>query len=84
MYTIAALYHFTRFDDPSAIREPLLQVCFANDVQGTVLLAREGINGTIAGPRTGIVAALHISVACPGARRLNGKKAAPQPRPSTE
>lgn len=74
MYTIAALYHFTRFDDPSAIREPLLQVCFANDVQGTVLLAREGINGTIAGPRTGIVAALAHIRGLPGCSTLEWKE----------
>ena len=46
---IAALYHFTRFDDPAAIRPDLLALCEAQGVRGTLLLAREGINGTIAG-----------------------------------
>ncbi|WP_435202764.1 rhodanese-related sulfurtransferase [Qipengyuania sp. 902] len=46
---IAALYHFTRFDDPAAIQPDLLALCEAQGVRGTLLLAREGINGTIAG-----------------------------------
>jgi len=58
MYTVAALYHFTKFDDPAALKGPLAAVCAAGDVMGTLLLAREGINGTIAGPRAGIDAVL--------------------------
>ncbi len=55
---VAALYHFTRLDDYVALREPLLEHCRANDVRGTLLLAAEGINGTIAGTRAGIDAVL--------------------------
>ena len=47
--TVAALYRFARFDDPAALREPLLKLCDAVGIKGTLLLAREGINGTIAG-----------------------------------
>ena len=54
MLTIAALYHFTRFSDPAAIRGPLLALCQAQGVKGSLLLATEGVNGTIAGPRAGI------------------------------
>ena len=61
MFTVAALYQFTRFEDPAALRRPLLERCLENQVYGTLLLAREGINGTIAGPRAGIDAVLaHI------------------------
>jgi UPF0176 protein len=61
MYVIAALYHFTRFADPSALKPDLLELCTASGVKGTLLLAFEGINGTIAGPRAGIDAVLvHI------------------------
>ena len=49
MYTIASLYHFTRFDDPIALKPPLLALCQQHDVKGTLLLAQEGVNGTIAG-----------------------------------
>lgn len=58
---VAALYRFTPFEDPSALREPLLAACEAVGVKGTLLLAREGINGTIAGTDNAIAAVLdHI------------------------
>jgi UPF0176 protein len=47
---VAALYRFARFPDPAVLRGPLLDLCTANSVKGTLLLASEGINGTIAGP----------------------------------
>lgn len=59
--TVAALYRFTRFADPVALREPLLGQCRQHGTKGTLLLAREGINGTIAGSAEGIDAVLaHI------------------------
>jgi len=74
MYTIAALYHFTRFTDPDGLRPALRAVCEANAVKGTLLIAGEGINGTIAGPRTGIDAVIaHIS-ALPGCDGLEWKE----------
>ena len=75
MYTIAALYHFTRFDDPAALKPPLLALCEAESVKGTLLLAREGINGTIAGPRAGIEAVLAHIRALPGCDGLEWKEA---------
>src|SRR3546814_3697649 len=55
-FTVAALYRFAPFDDPAALREPLLALCNAHGVKGTLLLAREGVNGTIAGSEAGIAA----------------------------
>lgn len=75
MHTIAALYHFTRFDDPAALRTPLSDLCRRNGVKGTLLLAREGINGTIAGPRAGIEAVLAHIRALPGCADLEWKEA---------
>jgi UPF0176 protein len=75
MYTIAALYHFTRFADPAALKLALLAVCQENKVKGTLLLAREGINGTIAGPRAGIDAVLSHIRALPGCAGLDWKEA---------
>ncbi|MFN4102508.1 MAG: hypothetical protein ACK4GT_22330, partial [Pararhodobacter sp.] len=49
MLIVAALYHFTRFPDPEALRGPLLAACRQHGICGTLLLAPEGINGTIAG-----------------------------------
>ena len=37
MYIIAALYHFTRFDDPSSLKPALLTKCRDNGVFGTLL-----------------------------------------------
>ncbi|MGB3721197.1 MAG: rhodanese-related sulfurtransferase [Pacificimonas sp.] len=68
---VAALYHFTRFANPAALKPPLLAVCDANGVKGTLLLANEGINGTIAGTPLAIDAVLahiHTISGCADAR----------------
>ena len=41
MFQVAALYRFAPFDDPAALRQPLLDLCAAEGVMGTLLLARE-------------------------------------------
>lgn len=46
---VIALYRFTSFEDCAALRGPLAKLCCSLGVRGTVLLAGEGINGTIAG-----------------------------------
>ena len=51
---VAALYKFVTLEDFHELREPLLEVCQRADVKGTLLLATEGINGTIAGSREGV------------------------------
>lgn len=51
---VAALYHFARFPRFRDFQAPLQALCDENGVKGTLLLAHEGINGTIAGPETGI------------------------------
>ena len=50
---VTALYHFVRLENYKDLRQPLLDIMLKNDVRGTLLLASEGINGTIAGKRTG-------------------------------
>ncbi|HEY3697932.1 MAG TPA: rhodanese-related sulfurtransferase [Spongiibacteraceae bacterium] len=55
---VAALYKFVTLDDYRDLREPLLQCCLDADIKGSLLLAHEGINGTIAGSRPGIDAVL--------------------------
>jgi UPF0176 protein len=74
MLTVAALYKFTRFEDPDALRAPLKAVCEAGGVKGSLLLAPEGINGTIAGPREGIDAALTHIRGLPGCADLEWKE----------
>ena len=51
---IATLYRFVRLDNFAELREPLLQVMLDKQVRGTLLLAAEGINGTVAGSRASI------------------------------
>ena len=55
---VATLYRFAKFPDYESFREPLLEIMLAHEVRGTLLLAAEGINGTIAGNRIGINAVL--------------------------
>ena len=74
MYTIAALYHFTRFEDPAALKPPLDTLCRTHGIKGTLLLAAEGINGTIAGTRAGIDAVLAHIRALPGCADLEWKE----------
>lgn len=51
---VAALYHFVPFSRFRDFQKPLQAICDENGVKGTLLLAHEGINGTIAGPEAGI------------------------------
>jgi UPF0176 protein len=81
MLTVAALYHFARFDDPSVFRAPLLELCQKQEITGTLLLANEGINGTISGPRAGIDEALSHIVALPGCADLEWKLSTASKRP---
>ena len=51
---VAALYKFVTLEDYLELREPLLKAMLDNGVKGTLLLALEGINGTVSGTREGI------------------------------
>ncbi|MES2097127.1 MAG: rhodanese-related sulfurtransferase [Pseudomonadota bacterium] len=73
MIKVAALYRFARFDDPAAIREPLLALCQGEGVKGTLLLAREGINGTIAGAPDAVDRVVAHIRALPGCDELELK-----------
>lgn len=56
---VATFYKFVTFPDFAEWQQPLRDCCQAHDVKGTVLLAQEGINGTIAGSQTGVSAVLN-------------------------
>ncbi len=70
---VAALYRFTEFPDPAALRGPLARVCARAGTRGTLLLAREGVNGTIAGDPEGIDMVLAHLRALPGCADLDVK-----------
>ena len=57
-FLTSALYKFVDLPDYGQLRAPLLAVCAQGQVKGTLLLASEGVNGTIAGPPDGVAAVL--------------------------
>jgi UPF0176 protein len=54
MIRVAAFYCFARFEDPAALRGPILDLCEAEGARGSILLAPEGVNGTIAAAGDGV------------------------------
>ena len=57
-FLTAAFYKFVDLPDYVELQAPLLAFCENQSVKGTILLAREGINSTIAGPLEGVHAVL--------------------------
>ena len=55
---VCAMYKFVTLENFEALRQPLLAAMEANEVRGTLLIAQEGINGTVAGSRAGVDALL--------------------------
>ncbi|MFV2005185.1 MAG: rhodanese-related sulfurtransferase [Gammaproteobacteria bacterium] len=51
---VSALYHFVTLDDYQELRQPLYDFMIENHIRGTILLAKEGINGTVAGTQESI------------------------------
>jgi UPF0176 protein len=80
-WRVAALYHFTRVDDHARLREPLQALCEENDVCGTLLLAHEGINGTIGGPDEGVETVLAFLRAQPEFATLEHKESRASKKP---
>ena len=71
---VAALYRFTRFEDPEALCRPLERLCRNESVRGTLLLACEGINGTIAGSDDAIDSVLAHIRTLPGCAEIEVKE----------
>lgn len=71
---VAALYRFTQLSDYEAIREPLLSFCQSQAIKGTLLLASEGINGTVAGSRQAIDALIAYLKSDPRLAELGHKE----------
>lgn len=53
-FVVCALYKFVTLDNHEALREPLQAILESQQIRGTLLLASEGINGTVAGSRNAI------------------------------
>tara|TARA_Y100000588_G_C14046762_1_gene835313 strand:- start:289 stop:1032 length:744 start_codon:yes stop_codon:yes gene_type:complete len=58
-YTVATFYKFTPLPDFEAQKAPILEVMKEHNLLGTVILADEGINGSVAGKREDIVHFYH-------------------------
>ena len=70
---VAGLYRFAAIDNCTAVRARLEALCEAGGVRGTVLIAPEGINGTIAGPSDGIARVLAAIRSLPGFTDLDAR-----------
>ncbi len=73
-YVVAALYKFAPLSGLEALRTAIADACAKNDICGTLLLASEGINGTVAGTRQGIDALLAFLRSYPALKTLDHKE----------
>jgi len=71
--TVAAFYRFVRLTDFVELRDRIEQICRDAGILGTVLVAEEGINGTIAGSEGDVAAVLAALRADPRLSRLQAK-----------
>ena len=76
---VAAFYGFTAMAELPVLQAELRALAEAGDLRGTILLAEEGVNGTISGPDTGVQAVLAKLRQLPGLAQLETKfSAAPE------
>ena len=73
-YLTAAFYLFVELPDCAALQAPLLARCEALQIKGLILLAHEGINGTVAGAPDNIAALLEFLRADPRLQALEHKE----------
>jgi UPF0176 protein len=78
---VAALYKFAPLTGLRQLQAELQEVCDKNNVCGTLLIAHEGINGTIAGSRTGIDRVLHFLRRHKGLQDLEHKESSAETQP---
>lgn len=78
---VAALYKFAKLPDYRELQKSILEVCQKNGVFGSILLATEGINGTVAGNRQGIDALLKFLRSEPRFADLEHKESFSQEMP---
>ena len=70
---VAALYRFVAFDAPEDLQPRIQAQCAAGGIKGTILLAHEGINGTVAGVPAAIDALIAFLRGIPGCAELDVK-----------
>lgn len=80
-YFVAAFYRFVPLDDLESLQASIRTCCEGHDVRGIVLLAPEGINSTIAGPRDGVMAVLDFLRGDPRLSELTWKESVASTQP---
>ena len=80
-FTIAAFYRFVSLPDPSALRDELRAAFSVEDLCGTLLIASEGVNGTLAGSSETIDRLLNMLAEKVGLERAEVKFASAEERP---
>ena len=70
---VAAFYRFTAMAELPTLRSELLELAVQGGVRGTILLAEEGINGTISGPEAGVQRLLAQLRQLPGLEHLEAR-----------
>ncbi len=78
---VVALYKFTPVVDPAALRDAIDMRCRESGIRGTMLVAGEGVNGTLAGPREAIDALVEFLAQAIGRDRTEVKFADAQAMP---
>lgn len=81
MFVVAALYKFTPFEDPAELKAPLAELGCKAGVKGILLLAPEGINGTVAGSRDGIDRLIAHIQTLPGCSDIEWKESTAEEMP---
>jgi UPF0176 protein len=64
--TVAAFYRFARIEDPSDLRQRLRAFAEREGLRGTIIVAGEGVNGTVAGSRAALDGLFALIRAEPG------------------
>jgi UPF0176 protein len=72
-HTVAAFYQFAPLADLPALQHALRELCESQQLRGTILLAPEGVNGTIAGPEGGVETLLARLRSLRGCENLSAK-----------
>ncbi len=80
-FVVAALYHFNSVKNPQAMIDHLAPICKENGICGSLLIASEGVNGTIAGSRIGIDNTLAAIRNYPGFSALMHKESSASKQP---
>ena len=80
-YIVCALYKFVALENYQSLRQPLLEFMKSHEVCGTLLLAHEGINGTVAGRRESIDQLLTWLEKQPGLDSIVSKESISEDKP---